>query len=865
VNFSSSKRRLVVAVVVVILALFLVRPGASRLKGRIITSLSRAVGRPVDIGSVHLRFLPRPGFDLENIVVYEDPAFGAEPMLRASEVTAVIRLTSLVRGRVDVARLELIEPSLNLVCRKEDGRWNWESLLERTAHSPLAPTAKAKLEPRPGFPYIEASSGRINFKMGPEKKPYALLNADFAVWQESENNWGVRLTAEPLRTDMSLSDTGLLRVNGTWQRAGNLHETPLQLAVEWNRGQLGQLTKLVSGNDKGWRGDVRVAMTLSGTPNALQVATDVSIENFRRYDIPASDALRLAAHCDGKYSSADGMVREILCSAPVGVGMVTLHGEAGRPRVRTLDLNVNLENVPVSSVAQLARRVKKNLPVDLTANGNVQGNISVKEDSSSADGAQFQGHGEVMNFRLGSVSGKAEFAPGRVPFLVSSVAGNIGQNLRGRRDRQVNTDLFAPNEFHIEYGPFQVGLGRPAAVQARGWIVRSGYAIAVKGDAEISHALRVANLLGLPAIKANVEGIAQFDLQIAGSWSESASATPSAFPLPLVTGTAQMRDVRASVRGLTEPLEISSGELRLLPDEVRVEKLNALAAGAQWTGFVAMPRGCGTPGACEVRFNLNTNELAMAGLYQWLTPNSNERSWYQVLTSSSSGTPPLLQNLRASGSINVTRLMARNLTMGHVIAEIDLDRGKLKASNLRSDFLDGAHHGDWQADFTGPTPLYSGSGTLTNVSLDQAADAMHDAWISGTATVVYRLTANGAGLAAFWQSADAELQVDLRDATLPHISLTNDGSPLQIVRWKSVAHLRNRRIELEKSKLAGSTGRYEVSGSISLGQALDLELVSAAPPKSNESNATYSITGTLAAPRVVLTPAPETQAQLKSQ
>jgi hypothetical protein len=452
-----------------------------------------------------------------------------------------------------------------------------------------------------------------------------------------------------------------------------------------------------------------------------------------------------------------------------------------------------------------------------------------------------------------------------VPFLVSSVAGNIGQNLRGRRDRQVNTDLFAPNEFHIEYGPFQVGLGRPAAVQARGWIVRSGYAIAVKGDAEISHALRVANLLGLPAIKANVEGIAQFDLQIAGSWSESASATPSAFPLPLVTGTAQMRDVRASVRGLTEPLEISSGELRLLPDEVRVEKLNALAAGAQWTGFVAMPRGCGTPGACEVRLNLNTNELAMAGLYQWLTPNSNERSWYQMLTSSSSGTPPLLQNLRASGSINVTRLMARNLTMGHVIAEIDLDRGKLKASNLRSDFLDGAHHGDWQADFTGPTPLYSGSGTLTNVSLDQAADAMHDAWISGTATVVYRLTANGAGLAAFWQSADAELQVDLRDATLPHISLTNDGSPLQIVRWKSVAHLRNRRIELEKSKLAGSTGRYEVSGSISLGQALDLELVSAAPPKSNESNATYSITGTLAAPRVVLTPAPETQAQLKSQ
>jgi len=33
------------------------------------------------------------------VVIYEDPAFGAEPMLRAPEVTAVVRLTSLLRGR----------------------------------------------------------------------------------------------------------------------------------------------------------------------------------------------------------------------------------------------------------------------------------------------------------------------------------------------------------------------------------------------------------------------------------------------------------------------------------------------------------------------------------------------------------------------------------------------------------------------------------------------------------------------------------------------------------------------------------------------------------------------------------------------
>ena len=119
-----------------------------------------------------------------------------------------------------------------------NGRWNLEALLERTAHTPLAPTGKAKLEPRPGFPYIAATGARINFKNGQEKKPYALTNAEFSLWQDSENAWGVRLKAQPFRTDLNLNDTGILEVDGTWQRAATLRETPLQLNIEWNRASL---------------------------------------------------------------------------------------------------------------------------------------------------------------------------------------------------------------------------------------------------------------------------------------------------------------------------------------------------------------------------------------------------------------------------------------------------------------------------------------------------------------------------------------------------------------------------------------------------------------------------------------------------
>jgi hypothetical protein len=862
VKVFSSKRRVVAVAVVILLALFLVRPGVSRLKARIASSLSRAVARSVEIGSVHLRLLPQPGFDLGNLVVHEDPEFGAEPMLRAPEVTAVVRLTSLLRGRLDIARLELNEPSLNLV-RRPDGRWNWEALLERTERMPLAPTAKSKSEARPGFPYIEASSGRINFKAGQEKKPYALLNADFALWQESENTWGARLKAEPLRTDVSLSDTGLLRMSGTWRRAGSLRETPLQFSLEWDRVQLGQMSKLVSGRDKGWRGEVRLAATLSGVPTAMQVTADTSIQDFHRYDILSSGGLRLAAHCDARYSSVEGVMHEIFCSAPVGDGAITLRGDAGLPGVHRADLVLNVENVPVSAVGQLIGRAKKNLPADLVSSGSLRGNFTVKEDGVSQRRAEFQGRGEISDLRLQSASTKVEFAPGNVPFALRPERASAGSS-KGKPARPLDAEILpAPGEVHLEYGPVPVALGRPAPAQTRGWVALSGYGMAVRGDGEVSHVLRLTSLLGLPAVKANVEGASEMELQIAGSWTGKASETASDFTLPEVTGKVQLHNVRATVRGVNGPIEISSAELRLLHDEARVEKLSAQAADAHWTGSLVLPRGCGAPGACLIRFNLNTDEMDLSGLSEWLTSHPSQRRWYQVLTSAEPAAPSFLESLRASGKVNAGRLLIRNLVTNRVSASLELERGKLKISDLRADLLGGQHRGDWQADFAADSPVYTGSGSLTGISLHQVADAMHDPWISGTAGGTYRLTASGTDSAAFWQSAEVGLQFDLRDGVLSHISLASDEGPLRIARWQGRARLRDGKIEIEKGRLVSPAGVYEVSGTASLGRALDLQLTrSTGVSAARAGSLAYNITGTVAEPRVALT-TPETQARLK--
>jgi hypothetical protein len=826
------------AAAILLTILFVVRPGGARLKTRITNAISRAVARPADIGSVQIRFLPRPGFDLENLVIYEDPAFGAEPMLRAGEVTAAVRLSSLLRGKIEVSRLELTEPSLNLV-RRSDGQWNWEALLERTSQTPLAPTAKSKSEPRPAFPYIEASSGRINFKSGAEKLPYALLNADFAVWQESENSWGVRLRAEPLRTDMSLSDTGLLQMSGTWQRAGSLRETPLQLDMEWQHAQMGQFTKLFSGADKGWRGEIALQAHLIGRPAALAVTTDASLRDFHRYDIPSSEGLGLAAHCEGTYDSAAATMRDIVCAIPVGAGAVDMRGRASAPSLHKLDLAIEAENIPVSSIAQLARRAKKDLPSDILAAGSLRGSFTVKQDGAG-HAATFQGKGEFSNLRLQSTASKAELASSTIPFVLKPVPAVGGMRM--------------------EFGPFPLGLGRASPAQASGWLGRGGYMVTVRGEGEISHALRMATLFGLQASRGNIEGAAQLDLQIAGPWSENASSSPSGFSLPQVNGIVQWHNAKASFAGLKRPIEISSAKLRLTPQSARMEDISAQAADARWTGWVELPRGCGSPGACLTKFSLHSQEVGLGDLHNLLHPPAGERRWYQVLPPDQPQPPAIVLNLRATGTVKADRLRVRGAVAEKVSAAVEFDRGTLAISNLRADWLGGKHRGDWRIDYTGSSPVYSGSGTLSAISLNLLADAMHDPWITGVASGNYEIQSSEVPGKAFWQSAQGTLGFDLHECVLSRISLTDGQLPLQIKLWRGQAQLRDGKIELQNSQLLSQSGAYRVEGSAALNRSLDFKLTAT---QAGAGSLVYRVTGTLAEPKVEAAPSPDTRAQLK--
>jgi hypothetical protein len=849
-KFLRSRHGKVVAGIVLVLALFLTRPGAQRLRARIVRSISLALGRQVDVGSVTLRLLPQPGFDLRNFAIHEDPAFGAEPVLQSSDVVAIVRMSSLLRGRLEIARLSLSEPSLNLV-RNSEGHWNLENLLERAARTPVAPTAKARSEIRPGFPYIEADHGRINLKLGQEKKPYTLTEANFALWQDSENTWGVRLKAQPTRTDFNLSDTGILEVDGSWQRAANLHETPVNFTLQWDGAQLGQVTKLTWGQDKGWRGAIRFSAALTGSPEDLTVNADASIQDFRRYDIAGGNASRLAASCRAHYSSMDHVLSELACEAPIGEGAIEVRGNvAALSAVRSYNLTMVAQSVPVQPLVEVARRVKKNVPADIVAAGKLDARVTLRREAAGADiGPVWQGGGEVQGLNVRSPLTSTRFALDRIPFAVFSDA-NPQVKPKADRSRAGATGFNA--QPHVDIGPFGLALGRPANATVRGQVSRSGYSLLVQGDAEVQRLLEVSQTVGLPALQTSATGEVHISLQVGGNWA--------GFAAPAVTGTAVLHSVHARFRGLNDPLEIASATISLTPNAAEVQKLTAAAVGNTWRGSLTIPRQCDTPRACPVRFDLHADEIATDTLSALVNTAPGKEPWYRFLSSPAKASPtqprPYLASVHAIGKLTADRILIRSLTASRVSAEVELDQGRLRVSNLRGDVLGGRHTGEWRVDFSADPPTYSGNGTLEKVALGQLAEAMHDGWITGSANVSYVASTHGWNKPELLANADASLQMEVRDGSLPHLTLAGDAAPLHVNRFAGRVLLRGGKFEIEQGKLQTPAGIYQLSGTASMTRVLDVKLT-------GEGTHGFDISGTLTQPHVVVNPTAETQAALK--
>ncbi len=186
-------------------------------RGKIETSLSDSLGRPVHLG--HLSFSLLSGnLEAETLVIDDDPAFSTQPFLTAHDIRIGVQVAPLViHHQLQVDGLTIDQPKITLL-RGQNGVWNYSSLGSKgkkkaaQADSPLPNLTVSKFAIRDG----EISVGTV-----PQAAPphvYTGLAVDAQ---------GFSLTKSfPFSVSGELPGNGKLQISGN---AGPLNENDASL------------------------------------------------------------------------------------------------------------------------------------------------------------------------------------------------------------------------------------------------------------------------------------------------------------------------------------------------------------------------------------------------------------------------------------------------------------------------------------------------------------------------------------------------------------------------------------------------------------------------------------------------------------
>ncbi len=358
----------------------------NRFRRQIAGSISASLGRPVHMDSVTLNLLPLPSFTLQNFVVGEDPSFGSEPVIRADSVRARIRVRSLWRRRVEFARITLEDPSVNLV-HLADGRWNIESILLQASRMDAAPTAQEAAGNAPRFPYIEATGARVNVKMGLEKMPVSLTEADFALWLPRPEQWRLRLEGHPARTDTAATDTGTLRVQGSLGKATRLKDVPVDLTADWRGAPLGAVSWVLMGRDAGFRGEMNLYASIAGSVGENLLESRLELSGVRQAEFVPVQPLAVDLVCKAGVSRLFHQLRDVRCAWPANPdrsGLV-LTGEVPEVLDPQGAIGVaKLKNVPAQGLLAALRLASPRVAPQLTAAGKVSGSFTMAGPAPAA-------------------------------------------------------------------------------------------------------------------------------------------------------------------------------------------------------------------------------------------------------------------------------------------------------------------------------------------------------------------------------------------------------------------------------------------------------------------------------------------------
>jgi hypothetical protein len=339
---------------------------------RLQASLARALGRRVEIGNVHFNLFKGPGFSVDSVTIYEDPAIGIEPVVYIQEpgsMEVVPSIWSLLGGRFVIASIRLDGASINLTKSgpaSEWGRWNFASIVNPS----VIQTA----------PAIHVRDSRIHFKFGDTKSVFYLTETDLDVSPSgSGGDWKIALSAKPARTDRPAQGLGSFTLKGRWYAEPGR----VDLDMEVDRAALGEVTALMSGQDAGVHGTLSSRLHLAGPLNNMGMTGRLDIGDVHRWDMMPGNSQGWRQEIRGRLDLIGQQVELHSTTEGNTTLPLTVHFRAtdylSQPHWA---VGLNWNHFPVAPIMELARHMGAQFPPKLQLTGTMDGAIGYSGQGS---------------------------------------------------------------------------------------------------------------------------------------------------------------------------------------------------------------------------------------------------------------------------------------------------------------------------------------------------------------------------------------------------------------------------------------------------------------------------------------------------
>ncbi len=781
----------------------------TRLQRRLTARLEAVFGRSVEVGSYDFSLWGGPTLQAHSVIFGEDPRFGHEYFLRADSLTVRLRWQSLFRGHMELGAIALESPSLNLV-RNSEGDWNVAEWLPKSA-GPASPSVPG---PAVRFGRIDVASGRINFKRGDEKLPFALTNVNGYMEPDRSGRWTLNLEAVPTRAAVLLQQAGTIRVSGhVGGTSSRLRPAVLDLA--WSQASLSDLLHLAHGYDFGVRGDLGLVVHAETQGDNWALQGRAELRRLHRWDFAARTD-NPAVNVNAKmilYPLASGLdITEATIEAPHSFARADAHfawPSAAEPQLEApstsattspAQFEITQSQLDLSDVLAWIRAFHS----DVAADVSLRGSASVRAGFSAWPLQLTSAAGAIANAELAS-------ARLRVPAHLSQTQFRYDHEMfsllpatvsYGSSEGAVHVDAIAgvgQHEFPVYHlsGNLTQVRDLVATAGALGWNISRGWDLA---------------------------GPVRCDLRWQGArfpWETQ--------PVGTVEWGGEPGGASLLTPFLNQPVKQIRARAELKPGLRHIALTSADAFGARWTGtFDRHDLATGW------QFALSTDALSASDLDRWLNPRWRQSFLDRMLPFLNSSSPAnaVPENLRAEGRINIEEFALAPVTLHHLQSDVKIGGRHIEASSAKAQFFGGVLEGSLDAQLTA-TPAYRLNLDYSRVdlaALTAAFPTLADLF-AGSASGEFTLDSGGGTRADLVSSLECRGNARIADARLQNINLLEsmreaDARPgvSAFPAATAVWACGNGKIIFQRLRFTGGAQDIAASGSVDFSRNLNLRL-----------------------------------------